>query len=77
DNSNPLVWWQVQTEYSTLSLIARDYLAIQATSIALKQAFSIADLTILAIRNRLEDDSVRAILYLKSWLQKGICELDN
>ncbi|CAG8527646.1 25842_t:CDS:1, partial [Racocetra persica] len=77
DNSNLLVWWQVQKDYPALSLIARDYLSIQATSMASEQAFSVAGLTISNKRNRLDDKSARAILCLKSWLQKEICTLDN
>ncbi|CAG8847892.1 23123_t:CDS:1, partial [Racocetra persica] len=76
DNSDPLVWWQAQKEYPILCLIARDYLAIQATSVASEQVFSIAGLTISTTRARLEDESAKAILCLKSWLQKGICKLD-
>ena len=47
----------MQKDYPTLSLIARDYLSIQATSVASEQ----------------DDKSARAILCLKSWIQKEIC----
>ena len=41
DHVDPLLWWQVrQEEFPILSQIARDYLCIQATSVASEQAFS-------------------------------------
>ncbi|CAG8674802.1 40984_t:CDS:2, partial [Gigaspora margarita] len=50
-----LVWWQEkQYEYPKLSLIAKDYLCIQATSVFSEQAFSITGQTITALRNRLD-----------------------
>jgi hypothetical protein len=74
DQIDPLVWWKVQEyQYPTLSRIARDYLSIQATSVASEQAFSIAGKTISEVRNRLDGESARAILCLKSWIHKKIC----
>ena len=46
-NTDPLLWWKEhQNEYPILSLIAKDYLSIQATSVAAEQAFSVAGNTI-------------------------------
>jgi hypothetical protein len=46
-NTEPLIWWKShQKEYPVLSLIARDYLIIQATSVCSEQAFSVAGNTI-------------------------------
>src|SRR5437588_7395835 len=74
DQIDPLLWWKAQQhEYPTLSQIARDYLSIQATSVASEQAFSIAGKTISEVRNRLDGESARAILCLKSWIHKKIC----
>ncbi|CAG8852485.1 19839_t:CDS:1, partial [Gigaspora margarita] len=51
---DPLVWWQEkQCEYPRLNLIAQDYLCVQATSVASKQAFLIAGQMITPSRNRL------------------------
>ena len=73
DQVDPLLWWQVkQREYPKLSLIARDYLSIQATSVASEQAFSIVGQTVSALRNRIEGESARAVLCLKSWIHE-IC----
>ncbi|CAG8852674.1 14891_t:CDS:1, partial [Gigaspora margarita] len=70
---DPLLWWQEkQREYPRLSLIAKDYLCIQATSVASEQAFSIAGQTITASRNRLDGEVARVVLCLKSWIQEKI-----
>jgi len=52
DEIEPLDWWYAQRkEYPILSLIARDYLTVQATSVASEQSFSIAGQTITSQRN--------------------------
>ena len=75
DNVAPLLWWQAHIqEFPTLGAMARDYLSIQATSVACEQAFSVASNTITRTRNRLHPDTSRALLCSKSWLEKGIGE---
>ncbi len=75
DNVAPLLWWQAHfREFPTLGAMARDYLSIQATSVACEQAFSVASNTITRTRNRLQPDTSRALLCSKSWLEKGIGE---
>ncbi|CAG8759065.1 13950_t:CDS:1, partial [Racocetra persica] len=70
-NVDPLCWWQIQyLEYPTLSIIGHDYLPILATSIASEQAFSIASKTITEEKNKLDEETARAILCLKSWIYK-------
>ncbi len=54
--------------------MARDYLAIQSTSVACEQAFSVAGNTITKTRNRLHSDTARASLCAKSWIDNGIGE---
>jgi len=69
-NADPLLWWKEnQNKYPTLSLIAKDYLSIQATSVAAEQAFSVAGNTIIPIRNKLDSETTRATLCLKSWIE--------
>ena len=75
DQIDPLIWWQAQQQgFPILSKIARDYLCIQATSIASEQAFSIAGQIISPLRNRLESETARATLCLKSWFRQDICK---
>lgn len=69
-NIDPLLWWKEhQNKYPTLSQIAKDYLCIQATSVASEQAFSVAGNTITPTRNKLDPETARAILCLKSWIE--------
>ncbi|GES82795.1 zinc finger BED domain-containing protein RICESLEEPER 2-like [Rhizophagus clarus] len=78
DNVAPLLWWQAHfREFPALGAIARDYLSIQATSVACEQAFSVASNTITRTRNRLQPDTSHALLCSKSWLEKGIGEKRN
>jgi hypothetical protein len=72
-NIDPLQWWNIQkSEYPILNNIARDFLSVQATSVASEQAFSIAGQVISPQRNRLDPQTARAILCLKSWMQNKI-----
>ena len=73
DNIEPLLWWKAQTKYPILSQIARDFLSIQATSVASEQAFSVAGHTLTAERNRLHADTARVTLCVKSWIHNDIC----
>jgi hypothetical protein len=75
DDIDILEWWKTnQIEYPILSCIARDYLAIQATSTECERSFSMAGNTITDKRNRLDPETVRASLCLKSWISD---EFDN
>jgi hypothetical protein len=71
--TDPLLWWKDhQKEYPILSLIAKDYLIIQAISVPAEQAFSVAGNTITQTRNRLDPDTARATLCLKSWIENKL-----
>ena len=79
-NADPLLWWKEhQNEYPILSLIAKDYLSIQVTSVAAEQAFSVAGNTITPTRNKLDPETTRATLCLKSWIENeiGINHINN
>ena len=66
---NPLNWWKThQTEFPILAKIAKDYLAIQATSVPCEQPFSLANNTIRKTISRLHPQTARACICLKSWL---------
>ncbi len=54
EETDPLLWWQTHAkEYSIISNMAQDYLTIQAISVTLEQAFSVAGNIISKTRNRL------------------------
>jgi hypothetical protein len=72
---NPLLWWKSHTvEYPIVSDMAKDYLAIQATSVPSEQAFSVAGNTVTRTRNRLLPETTRACLCMKSWIVNKIGE---
>ena len=69
----PLEWWKIHSsEYPILSQMAKDYLTIMSTSVPCEQLFSIAGKQITQTRNKLNPDTTRACLCLKSWLEQEI-----
>ncbi|CAG8583299.1 20434_t:CDS:2, partial [Racocetra persica] len=61
-------WWKAnQIAFLNLATMVKDYLAIMSTSIPCEQLFSLARLTVTKLRNSLDNETVRAILCLKSW----------
>ena len=72
NRTDSLFWWKFhEKDYPILSKIAKDYLAIQATSVPSERAFSISGLTISKTRNRLDPETARAIICMKNWIEKG------
>ncbi|CAJ0643724.1 15364_t:CDS:2 [Entrophospora sp. SA101] len=70
---NPLMWWCTYKEtFPFLSELAKDYLAIQSTSVPCEQSFSVTGLTISKLRNRLDPETSRGLLCLKSWISEKI-----
>ncbi|CAG8646816.1 17983_t:CDS:2 [Gigaspora margarita] len=69
DKINVLEWWRThEQQYPTLAIMARDYLLIPATSAPVERLFSESGNVITYERNRLEGDTIQAIMCLKSWL---------
>ncbi|CAG9793546.1 unnamed protein product [Diatraea saccharalis] len=68
-----LDWWRThETEYPTLSKMARDFLSILATSVPAERLLSKASLVIRKHRNRLSDESARWLLCINSWSKELI-----
>jgi len=66
-------WWGVNgSRYPTWRSLARDYLAIMASSVSSERAFSSAGITICKRRNRLDGDIVEALQCLKALLHQDI-----
>ena len=57
--------------------MARRYLAIPATSAPVERTFSIGSNIISKSRNRLEPETVKRIVLLKSWKIKALKELED
>ncbi|KAJ2920816.1 hypothetical protein H1R20_g16278, partial [Candolleomyces eurysporus] len=69
----PLAWWyENQGSYPRLWRMARDYLTIPATSVAIERVFSKGQLIISHIRNQLSGQSTRALLYLGAWTKQNL-----
>ena len=76
EETEPLSWWRAHlNEFPVLSNMARDYLTIQATSVASEQAFSIAGNAITKTQNCLLPETVRACLCVKSWMDSGLVKI--
>lgn len=70
---NILQWWQLrESSFPTLAKMARDLFSIQATSVPVERLFSLAGLIVTKLRNSLNDESIRALLCLKSWLSGSL-----
>lgn len=70
EETNILEWWKInEHQFPRLARIARDYLAIPATSVPSEQVFSTSKNLITEKRNRLLGKTIRACMCLKSWWQ--------
>ncbi|KAJ8772186.1 hypothetical protein K2173_027363 [Erythroxylum novogranatense] len=68
-----LEWWKVNsTRYPRLSVMARDFLAMQPTSVAPEELFCSKGDEIDKQRFFMPFDSTQAILCIRSWTQGGI-----
>ncbi len=73
DDIEPLSWWRAHsTEYPILSKMAQNYLSVQASSVPCEQLFSLAGNIVSKKRNRLDENTVRACLCLRSWMVEEI-----
>ena len=68
EKTEPLKWWKTnESQFPILAQIARDYLAIPATSVLLEQSFSVSKNLITGTRNRLLGKTIKTCMCLKSW----------
>jgi hypothetical protein len=73
DDMGIVRWWGLNTQrYPTWASLARDYLAIMASSVSSERAFSAAGITISKQCNRLKDDIVEALECLKALIHREI-----
>jgi len=65
------------TQYRTLAKIARDYLAIQGSSVSSERAFSGGGLTDTKARNQLSPETFEALQILKSCYKDGLIKVED
>ncbi|CAG8767271.1 174_t:CDS:1, partial [Dentiscutata heterogama] len=68
-----LNWWKLNhTRFSYLSQMAKDYLAIQSTSVPSKQVFSKTGDIVRVKHARLSEKRLQALMCVNSWIKHGI-----
>ncbi|TFY55616.1 hypothetical protein EVJ58_g8133 [Rhodofomes roseus] len=73
DDESAVQWWGKNAHrFPTWASLARDYLAIMATSVSSERAFSSAGITITKRRNRLKGDVAEALQALKCAFKKAL-----
>jgi len=71
--ADALQWWKVhESEYPNLAALARDYLAIPATSVPIERAFSGGVDLVSKKRCNLGAETIQACMCLKNWWKSGI-----
>lgn len=67
------VYWRVKTlTWPRLSRMARDYLAIPATSASSERSFSVGRHLLGLYRHRLRSQTMEACVCLRSWFRAGL-----
>ncbi|CAE6411234.1 unnamed protein product [Rhizoctonia solani] len=67
-----LIWWKEhEVHFPVLSRIARDFLAIPATSVSVEQLFSRCKLVVSDYRN-MSSETARQLICSQQWLEAGL-----
>jgi len=61
--------------YPTLAKMARDYLGIAGTTVDIEREFSNGVDLVVTKRGRLNADTIRACMCLKSWSDSGLFDI--
>lgn len=62
-------FWQIELKYPTLQKIAKDILAIPASTVASESAFSMGGRVVSQHRSRLHGNIIEALMCMQNWLQ--------
>ena len=63
--SQPLTWWKLhQFKFPRLAMLAKKYLASNATSVPSERAFSTAGLKVTKLRSSLDSDTVDELIFI-------------
>lgn len=63
-----LKYWNIELKYATLKRIAKDILAIPASTVASESAFSMGGRVISPHRSRLATNTVEALMCMQNWI---------
>ncbi|KAJ1696371.1 hypothetical protein LUZ63_004883 [Rhynchospora breviuscula] len=67
-----LAWWKLKvTVYPVMARLARDVLAVPASTVASESTFSTSGRTLSTVRNSLNDESLQALICAQDWLRCG------
>ncbi|KAJ4820176.1 Zinc finger BED domain-containing protein DAYSLEEPER [Rhynchospora pubera] len=70
-----LAWWKLKVpKYPVLSRLARDILAVPASTVASESTFSTSGRTLSVVRNSLNDESIEALICAQDWLRAKVTE---
>ncbi|KAJ1688836.1 hypothetical protein LUZ63_012991 [Rhynchospora breviuscula] len=65
-----LAWWKLKVpKFPVLSGLARDILAVPASTVASESTFSTSGRTLSPVRNSLNDESIEALICTQDWLR--------
>ncbi|CAN1773715.1 Putative AC transposase, partial [Linum perenne] len=68
-----LAWWKSNgSKYPTLTLIARDILAVPVSTVVSEAAFSTCGRLLSPCRSRLEEETIEALMCSQNWLRNQI-----
>ncbi|KAJ1703738.1 hypothetical protein LUZ63_003517 [Rhynchospora breviuscula] len=70
-----LAWWKLKVpKFPVLSGLARDILAVPASTVASESTFSTSGRTLSPVRNSLNDESIEALICTQDWLRVKVTE---
>jgi hypothetical protein len=73
-----LQYWNMHSgTYPTLARMARDILAVPASTVASKSAFSSAERIVSDYRSRLKSETIEALICFQDWLRSDDSSHDN
>jgi len=73
-----LQYWKIHsTRYPVLGCMARDILAIPASTVASESAFSTGERIVSDYRSRLKSETIEALICLQDWLRSEDSTHDN
>ena len=68
-----LAWWKLNApKYPDLARVAKDVLAVPASTVASEAAFSTSGRTLSAVRNRLKPETLEAFMCAQDWLKTDV-----